>query len=50
MTRLFESFFGPSEKRMLNLITCTGYFDREIHNYIERLVVYTELVEENNGI
>ncbi|MGF3104927.1 class F sortase [Rossellomorea sp. DUT-2] len=45
-----RSIFGPSEKRMLNLITCTGYFDREIHNYVERLVVYTELVEENKGI
>lgn len=45
-----RTIFGPSEKRMLNLITCTGYFDREIHNYVERLVVYTELVEENKGI
>ncbi len=45
-----RTIFGPSQKRMLNLITCTGYFDREIHNYVERLVVYTELVEENNGI
>ncbi|MGM0866326.1 MAG: class F sortase [Bacillota bacterium] len=45
-----RTIFGPSEKRMLNLITCKGYFDREIHNYIERLVVYTELVEENKGI
>lgn len=42
-----RTIFGPSEKRMLNLITCTGYFDREIHNYVERLVVFTELVEEN---
>jgi sortase A len=45
-----RTIFGPSQKRMLNLITCTGYFDREIHNYVERLVVYTELVEENKGI
>ncbi|MGM0842916.1 MAG: class F sortase [Bacillota bacterium] len=45
-----RTIFGPSEKRMLNLITCTGYFDREIHNYVDRLVVYTELVEENKGI
>ncbi|MGF2615083.1 class F sortase [Rossellomorea vietnamensis] len=37
--------FGPGEKRMLNLITCTGYFDRDIHNYVERLVIFTELVE-----
>lgn len=44
-----RTIFGPGEKRMLNLITCTGYFDREIHNYVERLVVYTELVEENTG-
>jgi sortase A len=45
-----RTIFGPSEKRMLNLITCTGYFDREIDNYVERLVVFTELVEENKGI
>ncbi|MFC7785062.1 class F sortase [Rossellomorea sp. GCM10028870] len=45
-----RTIFGPSEKRMLNLITCTGYFDREIHNYVERLVVFTELAEENKGM
>ncbi|UXH46042.1 class F sortase [Rossellomorea vietnamensis] len=41
-----RKIFGPSEKRMLNLITCTGYFDHDIHNYVERLVVYTELVDD----
>ncbi|MCA1066251.1 class F sortase [Rossellomorea aquimaris] len=41
-----RNIFGPSQKPRLNLITCTGYFDREIRNYVERLVVYTELVEE----
>ncbi|OAT82120.1 hypothetical protein A6P54_11535 [Bacillus sp. MKU004] len=43
-----RKIFGPSDKRMLNLITCTGYFDRDIHNYVERLVVYTELAEQQN--
>ncbi|PFA63266.1 hypothetical protein CN378_19820 [Bacillus sp. AFS015802] len=43
-----RKIFGPTEKRMLNLITCTGYFDHDIHNYVERLVVYTELVEDGN--
>lgn len=41
-----RKIFGPTEKRMLNLITCTGYFDHDIHNYVERLVVYTELVDD----
>ncbi|OIU68783.1 class F sortase [Rossellomorea aquimaris] len=43
-----RKIFGPTDKRMLNLITCTGYFDRDIHNYVERLVVYTELTEQQN--
>ncbi|WP_175987871.1 class F sortase [Bacillus sp. Marseille-Q1617] len=43
-----RKIFGPTDKRMLNLITCTGYFDRDIRNYVERLVVYTELTEEPN--
>ncbi|WP_142953504.1 class F sortase [Bacillus sp. es.034] len=43
-TAPLRKIFGPTEKRMLNLITCTGYFDHDIHNYVERLVAYTELV------
>ncbi|KIL51708.1 hypothetical protein KP77_12200 [Jeotgalibacillus alimentarius] len=39
--------FGPSDKRNLNIITCTGTFDREQHLYPDRLVVYTELVSED---
>lgn len=35
--------FGSSPERGLNLITCTGYFDRGGAGYVERLVVYTEL-------
>ncbi|WP_404408806.1 class F sortase [Jeotgalibacillus malaysiensis] len=35
--------FGSSPERGLNLITCTGYFDRGNDGYVERLVVYTEL-------
>ncbi|MDX8344730.1 class F sortase [Rossellomorea sp. YZS02] len=42
-----RKIFGPSDKRMLNLITCTGYFDHDIHNYVERLVIYTELIDES---
>ena len=42
-----RKIFGPGDKRMLNLITCTGYFDHDIHNYVERLVVYTELIDES---
>lgn len=35
--------FGPSEKPMLNLITCTGTWDTGARNYSNRLVVYTQL-------
>jgi sortase A len=45
-----RKIFGPSNKRKLNLITCTGYFDRDIHNYVERLVVYTELTDQKSEI
>ncbi|TFE00355.1 class F sortase [Jeotgalibacillus salarius] len=38
-----EDIFGSSPERGLNLITCTGYFDRGNGGYVERLVVYTEL-------
>jgi len=38
-----QQIFGASDKRKLNLITCSGFFDREIHNYVDRMVVYTEL-------
>ncbi|MDG5471724.1 class F sortase [Jeotgalibacillus sp. ET6] len=41
-----QEIFGPSDSRNLNLITCTGPFDRESGQYPDRLVVYTELVEE----
>ncbi|MCP3740518.1 sortase domain-bontaining protein [Rossellomorea sp. BNER] len=41
-----KKIFGPSNKRQLNVITCTGTFDYENHLYPERLVVYTELVDE----
>lgn len=37
--------FGEHKKSRLNLITCTGSFNRKIGHYEERLVVYTELVE-----
>ncbi|MCE7794043.1 class F sortase [Salipaludibacillus sp. CUR1] len=38
--------FGPSSSRNLNLITCTGEFDRDQGTHRERLVVFTELIEE----
>lgn len=38
--------FGSSSSRNLNLITCTGEFDRDAGTHRERLVVFTELVEE----
>lgn len=38
-----KSIFGYSHASSLNLITCTGDFDRSARNYSKRLVVYTEL-------
>ncbi|WP_044022774.1 class F sortase [Bacillus sp. SG-1] len=40
-----ERIFGYHSDSRLNLITCSGDFDEEEHEYEERLVVYTELVK-----
>jgi len=37
--------FGPSDKKMLNLITCQGTWDKASHNYSNRTVVFAESVE-----
>lgn len=41
-----NEIFGYSKGRHLNLITCTGTFDRSKGTHQERLVVYAELKEE----
>lgn len=41
-----DDIFGYTSRRMLNLITCIGDYDVENGGRTERLVVYTELVEE----
>src|SRR4029077_3081837 len=35
--------FGPTDTPSLNLVTCTGSFDRASRNYDRRLVVYSKL-------
>ncbi|MGD6776872.1 MULTISPECIES: class F sortase [Bacillaceae] len=40
-----RTIFGPSNNQQLNLITCTGLYDRKTNNHQERLVIYTELKE-----
>jgi sortase (surface protein transpeptidase) len=40
-----EQIFGSSAQPKLNLITCSGPYDRANRNYPERLVVFTELKE-----
>ncbi len=40
-----RSIFGPTNNRQLNLITCTGLYDRKTNNHQERLVIYSELKE-----
>ncbi|WP_252314379.1 class F sortase [Sinobaca sp. H24] len=42
-----EEIFGASNTRNLNLITCTGTFDQAEGTHDERLVVYTELQDED---
>lgn len=38
------SILGPSTEAQLNLITCTGVYDRSSDNYDRRFVAYTRLV------
>lgn len=40
-----EAVFGESDRKLLNLITCEGVYDRTSRNYQQRLVVFTELVD-----
>jgi sortase (surface protein transpeptidase) len=37
--------FGPSSKKLLNLISCAGAWDKTAHNYSERTVIYSQLDE-----
>ncbi|MFK3938356.1 sortase domain-bontaining protein [Alkalihalobacillus sp. NPDC078783] len=43
-----NQIFGATDSRSLNLITCSGLFNRDAGTHDERLVVYTELVEEDS--
>lgn len=38
-----QSIFGGADEPRLNLITCTGTFDRNKKTHLKRLVVYTKL-------
>lgn len=40
-----EKIFGATNERRLNLITCSGKWDKDKKDYTERLVVYTRLDE-----
>lgn len=40
-----ERVFGASNKKQLNLITCEGVYDKSAHNYSQRTVIFTELIE-----
>jgi LPXTG-site transpeptidase (sortase) family protein len=40
-----EKIFGPvGSSSRLNLITCDGVWNQKVHNYSQRLVVYTERI------
>lgn len=43
---LTEDIFGASTKARLNLVTCTGRWDKETKRYKDRLVVFSEFVRE----
>lgn len=38
-----DKIFGETNRVRLNLITCTGYFDRKLRTHLDRLVIYSEL-------
>lgn len=38
--------FGPTDARRLNLITCTGVFNRASMHYNQRIVVFSELKQQ----
>ncbi|MGR9047124.1 class F sortase [Halobacillus faecis] len=40
-----REIFGPTNSRGLNLITCTGAYDKEASTYSERLAVFTVLTD-----
>lgn len=42
-----EEIFGNADGRFINLITCTGNFNRDIGSHEERLVVTAELVSDS---
>lgn len=42
-----EQIFGPAGDINLNLITCTGTFDKTKGTHEERLVVYAELTDDS---
>lgn len=42
-----EKIFGPTDERLINLITCTGVYNRSIGSHEERLVVTAELVSDS---
>ena len=37
--------FGKTDKKMLNLITCSGTWDKATSSYSDRVVVFSELIE-----
>lgn len=39
-----DRIFGAADTPQLNLITCTGNFDRKTANYDQRLVIYSRLI------
>jgi LPXTG-site transpeptidase (sortase) family protein len=38
-----KKIFGAAQTANLNLITCTGYFDRKLRTHLDRLVIYATL-------
>ncbi len=41
-----KEVFGPSQRHLLNLITCDGQFNQNTQSYSQRTVVYAELTSD----
>lgn len=42
-----EELIGSSDKKILNLVTCTGWWNAETHNYSHRMLISSEFVSIN---
>lgn len=39
-----QKVYGPSDKKILNLVTCAGEYDQNLKTFNQRTIVYSELI------